>query len=94
MNGLAIRTGVYAVADMTIEEMLAELYAVSFPRLTCMELNGLWHAVAEMRIKVQGAEFTVKSDFKHETPASALRQLTERVRNAMKQLGDAKGGAA
>ena len=85
-----IRTGVYAVADMTIEEMLDELYTVSFPRLSCQESSGTWYAQAEMRIKVQGAEFKVSSEFRHPTPTSALRELLERVRSAMKQLNERK----
>lgn len=84
-----VRTGAYVVADMTIEEILAELYSVSFPRLSCLEHSGLWYAKADMRIKVQGAEFSVASESKHPTPAGALRELLDRVRNAMKQLGAA-----
>lgn len=93
MSALAIRTGVYAVADMTIEEMLSELFTVSFPDLFCSDRDGTWTAVATMRIKVQGAEFKVRSDHNHRTAGDALRELTERVRNAMKQLADAKGGS-
>lgn len=90
MNAIATRTGFYAVADMAIEEILDELYTVSFPDLFCNEYNGKWHAAATMRIKVQGAEFKVRSDHKHETATSALRELLERVRSAMKQLGEVK----
>lgn len=82
-----VRTGAYAVADMTIEEMLTELYSVSFPDLLCSTGSGKWWAQAEMRIKVQGAKFKVTSEMKHDTPDSALRELLDRVRNAMKQLG-------
>lgn len=82
-----IRTGVYTVADMTIEEMLAELYAVSFPDLYCSNRDGKWWAQSEMRIKVQGATFKITSEMNHAAPDSAIRQLLERVRAAMKQLG-------
>lgn len=88
MGELQIRTGVYAVSQMTLEEMFEELYQVSFPQVYCFERNGHWYAKAEMRIKVQGAEFTVSSDMKHETIKSAVSELVERVRNAMKQLAE------
>ena len=92
-TAIVLRSNFREVAAMTIEEILEELYAVSFPDLFCSEYNGKWHGVATMRLKVQGAEFKIRSESKHDLPVHALRELLDRVRVAMKQMNDMKGGA-
>lgn len=87
MNGMAPRTGVYQPADLTLEEILAELYKYAFPDLRCNEYNGLFWAQATMRIKVQGSEFKVRSEMKHASPKAAAAELLERVKSAVAQLG-------
>lgn len=94
MNMPVVRSNYYRVEDMTLEEMLEELYVVSFPDIHCSTSDGKWWAMAEMRIKVQGADFKVRTEMRHETPSAALRQLVERVRNAMKQLSESQRGVA
>lgn len=92
-SAIVLRSSFREVAAMTVEEMLEELYVVSFPDIHCSSSDGKWWAQSEMRIKVQGADFKIRSEMRHETPAAALRQLVDRVRVAMKQMNDMKGGA-
>ncbi len=86
MNGIATRTGSYRAIDLSLEDIMAELYKVSFPDIICSEREGLFWAQATMRIKVQGAVFKVSSEHGHKTPKDAAAELLERVNNAIKHF--------
>lgn len=69
---------------MTLEEILAELFAYSNPRLMCMDDE--WFCSAKLRVSVVGGEFEIKSDFKHATPKAAAEQCLSRVRECLQEI--------
>lgn len=46
-----------------------------------------WHARIEMHVSSAGAQFTVKSDYKHETPEEAVQVLLSRIAETLGKLG-------
>jgi hypothetical protein len=72
--------------DFNIEQLLAALKPFAFVVIFNSDDDDTWNAKAKMRIKTEGAQFSVYSDFKHPTCKAALEQLLTRVEQAVKDL--------
>lgn len=73
------------VEDMTLEQLLLELKNYGKPRVGMYGTDGFWHCSVDMNTNTVGATFECKSDFKHVTPAAAVKQCLERVLIAVEQ---------
>jgi len=67
----------------SLEEMLEQLSRFGQPRVSLLSRG--WHAHITMHTSAAGAQFEVQSDFGHRTPAAAVDQLRNRVRDILNQ---------
>ena len=74
-------------AHMTIEQLSDRLNKYAFTRVSQSNRDSTYTAIADMRIKTEGAKFEVRSEFSHPTMHSAMAELLDRVENAVKDLG-------
>lgn len=79
------------IVNLSIEELLSRLGRYAFVNIHNATDDGTWSARAEMRIKTEGAEFTVRSGFGHASAKSALVTLLRLVENAVSELGENRG---
>jgi len=49
-----------------------------------------WSATATLRIRAEGGEFKIKSEFNHKCAPDALRVLLSRILNVVRQASDLK----
>lgn len=87
MNQSLAAGGISRANPISLESALEELTKFGSPRVAMQ--GGTWHAAIEMNTTAAGADFTVRSDFKHCTPTSAVSQLHDRVKAIAAQR---KGG--
>lgn len=73
------------VENLTLEELLLELFNYGKPRVGVYGSDGLWHCTVEMNTNTVGADFKCSSDFNLPDPTSAAKQCLERVLKAVEQ---------
>lgn len=88
MNWLAKVTPiseVRQVENLSLEELLVELFNYGKPRIGVYGSDGTWHCSVEMNTNTVGADFKCSSDFNQPNPTSAAKQCLERVYKAVEQ---------
>lgn len=81
----ALRRADVGIVPASLEEKLVWLTRFGQPVLRNMGSG--WYAGIEMHVSSKGATFKVDSDFKHETPVSAIDQCIERMLQTLVDLG-------
>lgn len=71
-----------------IEDYLAELEKYGGPALRKMESG--WFSRIEVFVTGSGVSFEVVSDFGHSTPANALAQCCDRLKDALETINQGK----
>lgn len=90
MNSLvAASIGTVGQVPSGLEEKLQWLRRFGQPRLT-FHTDG-WCGTIDMHVAAVGAEFTVRSEFKHATPTEAIDTCIQRMLESLALI--AKGGS-
>lgn len=74
--------------NTSLEEFLITLSKYGKPSLSIVS-DG-WHCRLTMYVTSQGVEFKIDSEFSHKSPMAATRQCYDRLRQALKDLEQAK----
>lgn len=88
-NILSLRGGAQKIDDLSLEELMLELTKYGRPRLS-QQNKGTWHCCVDMRTGVKGADFEIKSEFRHKTMMEAAHVCLERVLKAVATINEGK----
>ena len=72
------------VEDSPLEDMLATLQRYGSP--SCSHLTRGWHASVDMHVESTGANFTIRSEYDHDSPREATFVCITRVQEALAKL--------
>jgi len=76
-----------AIPAESLESMLAEMQRSGKPVLGMYGDDGTWSCKVCMHVAAVGAEFTVRSDYKHLSPMDAAAECLERMRAVLAKAG-------